>query len=164
VPHCHGWLALDARGDWYMRDDATQRAGPFPRVKGSRIVHARLLEFIGRNYGCDTEGAWHFQNGPQRVYVQLEAAPWTWRVIWPMPVVAIVCFVPAGTRTGSGRVVLSTGFMAIIEGPAAQADSRATVPSRAKVWVMVLSGRRVCRGATVPRPPDTQPGRNWMQP
>lgn len=82
VPHCHGWLALDARGDWYMRDDATQRAGPFPRVKGSRIVHARLLEFIGRNYGCDAEGAWYFQNGPQRVYVQLEAAPWTWRVRW----------------------------------------------------------------------------------
>ena len=21
VPHCYGWLALDARGDWYMRDD-----------------------------------------------------------------------------------------------------------------------------------------------
>ena len=82
VPHCHGWLALDARGDWYMRDDATQRAGPFPRIKGSRIVHARLLEFIARNYGCDTDGAWYFQNGPQRVYVQLEAAPWTWRVRW----------------------------------------------------------------------------------
>ena len=21
VPHCYGWLALDARGDWYMRDE-----------------------------------------------------------------------------------------------------------------------------------------------
>ena len=31
VPHCYGWLALDARGDWYMRDDRTQAAGPFPR-------------------------------------------------------------------------------------------------------------------------------------
>ena len=30
VPHCHGWLALDARGDWYMRDDRCQAAGPFP--------------------------------------------------------------------------------------------------------------------------------------
>ena len=20
VPHCYGWLALDARGDWYMRE------------------------------------------------------------------------------------------------------------------------------------------------
>ena len=28
VPDCYGWLALDARGDWYMRDDRTQAAGP----------------------------------------------------------------------------------------------------------------------------------------
>ena len=83
VPHCHGWLALDARGDWYMRDDATQRSGPFPAHKGSRIEHDRLIEFIGRNYGCDEHGAWFFQNGPQRVYVDLEAAPWVLR--WPQP-------------------------------------------------------------------------------
>jgi hypothetical protein len=37
VPDCYGWLALDARGDWYMRDDRTQAAGPFPQVKGSRV-------------------------------------------------------------------------------------------------------------------------------
>ncbi len=80
VPHCHGWLALDARGDWYMRDDRVQTAGPFPRVKGSRIVHDKLLGFIGRNYTCDEHGAWFFQNGPQRVYVELEAAPWVWRL------------------------------------------------------------------------------------
>ena len=80
VPHCYGWLALDARGDWYMRDDRIQHAGPFPAVKGSRILHEKLLDFIGRNYGHDEAGCWFFQNGPQRVYVQLEAAPWTWRV------------------------------------------------------------------------------------
>jgi hypothetical protein len=80
VPHCHGWLALDARGDWYMRDDRTQAAGPFPQVKGSRIQHAKLLAFILRNYACDADGAWFFQNGPQRVYVQLEATPFVWRV------------------------------------------------------------------------------------
>lgn len=79
VPHCYGWLALDARGDWYMRDDRIQAAGPFPQVKGSRIQHAKLLEFIGRNYTSDGQGCWFFQNGPQRVYVQLEAAPWVWR-------------------------------------------------------------------------------------
>jgi len=33
VPACYGWLALDARGDWYMRDDRTQAAGPFPQIK-----------------------------------------------------------------------------------------------------------------------------------
>ena len=80
VPHCHGWLALDARGDWYMRDERTQAAGPFPRVKGSRIEHAALRAFIERNYAHDAAGAWFFQNGPQRVYVELEAAPWVWRV------------------------------------------------------------------------------------
>ncbi len=80
VPHCYGWLALDARGDWYMRDERIQAAGPFPRVKGSRIVHDKLIGFIHRNYGVDEHGAWFFQNGPQRVYVQLEAAPWIWRL------------------------------------------------------------------------------------
>jgi len=88
VPHCHGWLALDARGHWYMRDERIQAAGPFPRVKGSRIQHDKLLAFIHRNYTHDDEGAWFFQNGPQRVYVQLEAAPYVWRVgdaaPWPL--------------------------------------------------------------------------------
>ncbi|CAD5370113.1 conserved hypothetical protein [Rubrivivax sp. A210] len=88
VPHCHGWLALDARGDWYMRDERIQAAGPFPRVKGSRILHDKLLGFIHRNYAADGRGAWFFQNGPQRVYVELEAAPWVWRITaapgWPV--------------------------------------------------------------------------------
>ncbi|MEY8875813.1 MAG: DUF2946 family protein [Leptothrix sp. (in: b-proteobacteria)] len=77
VPDCHGWLALDARGDWYMRDDRTQAAGPFPQVKGSRIEHCGLREFIHRNYEVDAaSGRWFFQNGPQRVHVELECAPW----------------------------------------------------------------------------------------
>ncbi len=80
VPACYAWLALDARGDWYMRDDRIQHAGLFPRVKGSRIDHEKLREFIGRNYGADEHGAWFFQNGPQRVYIELEAAPWVWRL------------------------------------------------------------------------------------
>ncbi|WIT13578.1 DUF2946 family protein [Paucibacter sediminis] len=80
VPHCYGWLALDARGDWYMRDERIQAAGPFPQVKGSRIVHEKLREFIERNYEADEQGCWFFQNGPQRVYLQLEATPWVWRL------------------------------------------------------------------------------------
>jgi hypothetical protein len=88
VPHCYGWLALDARGSWFMRDDRVQAAGPFPQLKGSRIDHDKLLAFIERNYACDARGAWFFQNGPQRVYVELEAAPFIWRVQpaegWPL--------------------------------------------------------------------------------
>jgi hypothetical protein len=80
VPFCHGWLGLDARGDWYLRDERAQAAGPFAQSKGSLIQHVGLREFIGRNYACDPAGAWYFQNGPQRVYVELELAPWVWRL------------------------------------------------------------------------------------
>lgn len=76
VPHCTGWLLLDRRGEWRLRDDAAQAAGEL----GSPIRHAALNAFIGRNYECDAQGQWFFQNGPQRVYVDLEAAPWVWRV------------------------------------------------------------------------------------
>ena len=89
VPHCLGWLALDARGDWTMRDERVQRAGPFPQVKGSRIRHDKLIDFIARNYEHDASGCWFFQNGPQRVYVELEAAPLVWRLQWQGDVLAI---------------------------------------------------------------------------
>lgn len=84
VPHCYGWLGLDARGDWYMRDDRAQACGAFasgrPGAKGSRLRHDKLIEFIHRNYECDADGCWYFQNGPQRVYVELEATPLILRI------------------------------------------------------------------------------------
>jgi hypothetical protein len=80
VPHCYGWLGLDARGNWYMRDDRTQAMGPFRAAKGSMLRHDKLIDFIHRNYEHDDEGQWFFQNGPQRVYVELEASPLVWRV------------------------------------------------------------------------------------
>jgi hypothetical protein len=80
VPHCYGWLGLDARGNWYMRDDRVQAAGPFPQSKGSLLRHEKLVDFIHRNYECDADGQWFFQNGPQRVYVELQATPWVWRL------------------------------------------------------------------------------------
>lgn len=80
VPHCFGWLGLDARGNWYMRDDRVQAAGAFPLSKGSLLRHDKLIEFIHRNYECDAQGQWFFQNGPQRVYVELEVAPLVWRL------------------------------------------------------------------------------------
>ena len=75
VPQCFGWLGLDARGNWYMRDAATQHAGPFPQAKGSLLQHDKLIAFIGRNYAADEQGRWYFQNGPQRVFVELETTP-----------------------------------------------------------------------------------------
>ena len=80
VPHCHGWLGLDARGQWWMRDDRTQALGPFPQSRGSLLRHDKLIDFIHRNYDCDTDGCWYFQNGPQRVYVELEDTPVIWRL------------------------------------------------------------------------------------
>ncbi|MDP2449873.1 MAG: DUF2946 family protein [Polaromonas sp.] len=84
VPHCYGWLGLDARGNWYMRDDQAQAAGPFAggaaAGKGSLLKHDKLIDFIARNYEGDAAGQWFFQNGPQRVYVELEATPLVWRI------------------------------------------------------------------------------------
>ncbi|MET1116304.1 MAG: DUF2946 family protein [Comamonas sp.] len=75
VPHCYGWLALDARGAWRMRDEAAQQAG----LPGDRLNNPALVGFINRNYGHDERGCWYFQNGPQRVYVNLEATPYVAR-------------------------------------------------------------------------------------
>jgi len=72
VPHCYGWLALDARGNWRMRNEHAQ-AHDLP---GDKITQPALRGFINRNYSDDEQGLWYFQNGPQRVYVDLEVAPY----------------------------------------------------------------------------------------
>ncbi len=66
VPAVFGWLRLTARGEW--------------RIRGEPIGNAAIRDFIGRNYAHDERGRWFFQNGPQRVYVELEATPWIVRV------------------------------------------------------------------------------------
>ena len=84
VPDCYGWLGLDSRGQWHMRDDRVQALGSFqsglPGAKGSVLRHDKLIDFIQRNYEADAQGCWYFQNGPQRVYVELESTPLVWRV------------------------------------------------------------------------------------
>lgn len=80
VPACYGWLGLDARGHWYMRDERVQASGSFLTSKGSRLQHEKLIDFIGRNYQADAQGRWYFQNGPQRVFVELEVTPWILRI------------------------------------------------------------------------------------
>jgi hypothetical protein len=71
VPHCYGWLALDARGNWRMRDERAQHFNQ----PGDKLTNAALVGFIVRNYLTDERGCWYFQNGPQRVYLNLEATP-----------------------------------------------------------------------------------------
>lgn len=62
VPAVHGWLSLDRRGVWRVKDDP--------------ITNRAANRFIGRNYTCDERGWWYFQNGPQRVFVRLDYTPW----------------------------------------------------------------------------------------
>jgi hypothetical protein len=76
VPSCTGWLMLDRRGNWRMRDEAAQASG----TPGTPIRHEALLGFINRNYDADEQGQWFFQNGPQRVYVELGYTPWVVRL------------------------------------------------------------------------------------
>jgi hypothetical protein len=61
VPNVYGWLSLDRRGNWLL--------------KGDRIANPGITAFIGRNYDCDGQGRWFFQNGPQRVFVTLDYTP-----------------------------------------------------------------------------------------
>jgi Protein of unknown function (DUF2946) len=67
VPAVFGWLRLTARGEW--------------RIAGERIENGAIRAFIGRNYAADSQGRWFFQNGPQRVFVELEATPWVYRLV-----------------------------------------------------------------------------------
>jgi hypothetical protein len=67
VPAVYGWLSLDRRGQWL--------------IKGERIPNPLVTEFIGRNYARDERGCWYFQNGPQRVFVSLEYAPFVLRTV-----------------------------------------------------------------------------------
>jgi len=71
VPAVYGWLSLDRRGSWMIKN----LSGRF-----ERIANAAVNEFIGRNYAADEQGRWYFQNGPQRVFVALDYTPWVYRL------------------------------------------------------------------------------------
>lgn len=61
VPHLYGWLRLDRRGRWLIQNEVISRQ--------------QIVDTIAANYDGDARGAWYFQNGPQRGYVALDAAP-----------------------------------------------------------------------------------------
>ena len=62
VPACYGWLSLDRRGRW--------------RLRGDLLNHGGLTDFLHRQYAHDLHGNYFVQNGPQRVFVELEYTPW----------------------------------------------------------------------------------------
>lgn len=73
VPDVFGWLSLTETGKWRLhpKGNATQADTP-----GESITNAQIIGFINRNYVRDNNGQWFFQNGPQKVYVRLDAAPY----------------------------------------------------------------------------------------
>ena len=64
VPDCFDWLGLDVRGRWLIR--------------GEVITHPTTVEYLARNYSHDAQGRWFVQNGPQRVFCELEYTPWVY--------------------------------------------------------------------------------------
>ena len=84
VPAAWGWLYLDRRGAWRLVDRGAPGFDPIRDGRGDPIRHEALIDFIARNYSCLDDGSWFFQNGPQRVFVDLELAPNIWRLA-PQP-------------------------------------------------------------------------------
>lgn len=72
VPAIAGWMKLDCTGNWLL-------TGPVPQ--GLTISNSRILNFIARNYACEPDGRYYFQNGPQKAYVHLEYTPWVYRLM-----------------------------------------------------------------------------------
>ncbi len=71
VPAAFGWLSLDGRGHWHLHPDGVAaQGGP-----GESITNTQIIAFIQRNFASDDTGRWFFQNGPQRAYVRVDAAP-----------------------------------------------------------------------------------------
>jgi len=118
VPHCYGWLALDARGAWRMRDEQAQQRN----LPGDKITNPALLSFIARNYGRDEHDCWYFQNGPQRVYVNLAATPYIARTD---PMQGFVLHTGEPVSTLDGAWITESGNL-IIRGneKVAQVDDR----------------------------------------
>ncbi|HSE01816.1 MAG TPA: DUF2946 family protein [Burkholderiales bacterium] len=102
VPSVYGWLSFDRRGQWL--------------IKGERIANRLVTEFIGRNYARDERGCWYFQNGPQRVFVNLDYTPHVYRV-------ASAGEAPLALETGSGSPVTTLHGAWIDESGAALLDT-----------------------------------------
>lgn len=120
VPDCYGWLALDARGVWRMRDERAQQLN----LPGDKVHQAALLNFINRNYEADARGCWYFQNGPQRVFVDLEATPYIARTdpAQGLTVQTGQAITPeAAFMTAAGALIVTGGAMT------AQVDDRDVV-------------------------------------
>ena len=96
VPDVYGWLSLTENGQWRLHPQgdalvagepgtegqASSSSDSYPTADarrygaGEAITSPPILHFIDRNYTHDVYGQWYFQNGPQKVYVRLDGAPY----------------------------------------------------------------------------------------
>src|SRR2546425_285510 len=97
VPAVFGWLRLTARGEW--------------RIRGEPIANRTIVDFIGRNYGVDHLGRWFFQNGPQRVFVELELTPWVYRLV---PGERLIAHTGAQPHSLTGAALLDDGRFVLV--------------------------------------------------
>ena len=109
VPHCYGWLGLDARGNWRMRDERSRHLG----LAGDKLTNPALVGFIVRNYASDERGCWYFQNGPQRVYLELQATPFVAHTDpvqgWVLHTGAALGAIDEAGLTEAGELLLRSG-------------------------------------------------------
>jgi hypothetical protein len=90
VPAVHGWLRLDRRGRWMLVDRGAPGFDEAVHGAGSEITSPPIVDYIGRNYRADPQGRWSWQNGPQRVWVDLELAPLILRITGEAPAQRVV--------------------------------------------------------------------------
>lgn len=81
VPAMFGWLRLDRRGNWFLIDRQVAGFDATAHGLGSPITSPPIIDFIARNYACDPQGRWYWQNGPQCIYVDIDLAPLILRVM-----------------------------------------------------------------------------------
>lgn len=118
VPNCFGWLALDRRGEWRMRNEFAQTN----HLPGDIIRHIALRQFIERHYAVDNLGRYFFQNGPQRVFVTLDYTPWVVRLIpgetspWKMETTSGQAIEPINCLLDeNGQILIEADFKIIEE-------------------------------------------------
>lgn len=124
VPAVHGWLRLDRRGRWMLVDRGQPGFDEALHGGGSEITSPQIIDFIGRNYEADSAGCWFWQNGPQRVFVDIDLAPLVVRVLGSGPQARLVTHTGHAVSRIDGAFTDDAGnlFFTTDLGPAAVHD------------------------------------------
>ncbi|MFA5685621.1 MAG: DUF2946 family protein [Lysobacteraceae bacterium] len=148
VPAVHGWLRLDRRGGWHLIDRGQPGFDETRDGRGSPITSQPIIDFIERNYTHEADGRWYWQNGPQRVYVDIDGAPLILRAFGSGEQVRFVAQtgdqvvrIDAGWTGPAGDVLLATD-----QGPAMVHDldlGALALENQGDTITLVAGGRRI---------------------